>query len=391
MPRQARLDAPGLLQHVMARGIERRKIFLDDKDRESFLERFAIILEETQTQCYAWALIPNHFHLLLRTGPTPLSKVMRRLMTGYAVTFNKRHKRAGHLFQNRYKSVVCEEDAYLLELIRYIHLNPLRAGLVKDLKELNKYPWSGHSAILGRRKNPLIPEVSDQKSEVSSQKAPSAPSAESGLPFSLSSGKGKKQQNNPENPVNPVQEKPLAEKTIEDILLHFAETKRAAIKRYREFVEKGIKQGTREELQGGGLVRSAGGNKGGLLGRKNEEREKGDARILGSGDFVNTILRDAEEEFENKFKEKMSLKELMTVVAKAMGVSVEEIVSPSRKRKIAHARAVVTYAAIRNLGYRGTEIAKALSLSPPTISQNIDKGKFFLDTNEELKFELSIT
>ena len=84
-----------------ARRIERREIFKDDKDRKSFLARLATILEETQTQCYAWALIPNHFHLLLRTGPTPLSKVMRRLMTGYAVSFNKRHKRSGHLFQNR--------------------------------------------------------------------------------------------------------------------------------------------------------------------------------------------------------------------------------------------------------------------------------------------------
>ena len=199
------------------------------------------------------------------------------------------------------------------------------------------------------------------------------------------------QQQKMPDPCHRCQEMSLAEKTIEDILLHFSETKRAAIKRYREFVEKGIKQGTREDLQGGGLVRSAGGETAGLLGRSKEEREKGDARILGSGDFVNTILRDAGEEFENKFKEKMSLKELMTIVAKAMGVSVEEIVSPSRKRKIAHARAVVTYAAIRNLGYRGTEIAKALSLSPPTISQNIDKGKYFLDTNEELKLELSTT
>ena len=117
MPRQARLDAPGVLQHVMARGIERRKIFWDDKDRTAFLERFGVILEETQTQCYAWALIPNHFHLLLRTGATPLSTVMRRLMTGYAVTFNIRYRRSGHFFQNRYKSVVCEEDPYLLELI----------------------------------------------------------------------------------------------------------------------------------------------------------------------------------------------------------------------------------------------------------------------------------
>ncbi len=136
MPRQPRLDGLGLLQHVMARGIERRKLFRDDKDHKSFLDRLATILEETQTQCYAWALIPNHFHLLLRTGPTLLSKVMRRLMTGHAVTFNKRHKRSGHLFQNRYKSVICEENPYLLELIRYIHLNPLRAKLVQDLKEL---------------------------------------------------------------------------------------------------------------------------------------------------------------------------------------------------------------------------------------------------------------
>jgi REP element-mobilizing transposase RayT len=147
----------------MARGIERRDIFRDDKDRKSFLDRLAIILEETQTQCYAWALIPNHFHLLLRIGPIPLSKVMRRLMTGYAVTFNKRHKRSGHLFQNRYKSVICEEDPYLLELIRYIHLNPLRARLVQDLKELDNYPWTGHSAILSRHKNPLLPEQSKTK------------------------------------------------------------------------------------------------------------------------------------------------------------------------------------------------------------------------------------
>jgi len=97
---------------------------------------------------------------------------MRRLMTGYAVTFNRRHRRAGHLFQNRYKSVICEEDPYLLELIRYIHLNPLRAGLVKDLKELDRYPWTGHSAILGRRKNPLIPKLEKE-----------VPSAEGGLRF----------------------------------------------------------------------------------------------------------------------------------------------------------------------------------------------------------------
>ena len=182
----------------MARGIERRKIFRDDKDRKSFLNRLAVILEENQTQCYAWSLIPNHFHLLLRMGQTPLSKVMRRLMTGYAVSFNRRYKRSGHLFQNRYKSVICEEDPYLLELIRYIHLNPLRAKLVQDLKDLDKYSWTGHSAILGKRENPLVPYPSSNKKR--------------------------------ENP-----EKFLAEKTIEDMLLHFGDKLNEARRRYRQF------------------------------------------------------------------------------------------------------------------------------------------------------------
>jgi REP element-mobilizing transposase RayT len=343
----------------MARGIERRKIFRDDKDRKSFLERFAIILEETQTQCYAWSLIPNHFHLLLRTGPTPLSKVMRRLMTGYAVTFNKRHKRSGHLFQNRYKSVVCEEDPYLLELIRYIHLNPLRAGVIKDLKELDKYPWSGHSAILDRRKNPLIPNAKNRK--------------------------------NPRNLRNLRIKKSLAEKTIEDVLLFFSSKTGEARRKYREFAKKGVDQGSRPELQGGGLVRSAGGNKAALLGRKKDEREKGDERILGSGDFVTGILKTAGESFEMQSEEKLSLDLIIDTVTKHMGVTVEDLKSSSRKRKVVHARSIVTYAAVRGSGYKGSEVAEVLSLSRPTISACVEKGKIFLDNNKALRLELSIT
>ena len=118
MPRKARIDAPGALHHVIARGIDWRAIFEDDADREEFLKRVAGILSETQTACYAWALIPNHFHLLLRTGPSSISTVMRRLLTGYAIFYNHRHRRYGHLFQNRYKSVLCQENTYLLELVR---------------------------------------------------------------------------------------------------------------------------------------------------------------------------------------------------------------------------------------------------------------------------------
>jgi REP element-mobilizing transposase RayT len=104
MPRKARIDAPGALHNVIARGIEKRDIFWDDHDRNNFLERLGTIIDESDTRCYAWALLPNHIHLLLRTGLTSISTVMRRLLTGYAQQFNRRHRRYGHLFQNRYKS-----------------------------------------------------------------------------------------------------------------------------------------------------------------------------------------------------------------------------------------------------------------------------------------------
>ena len=133
MPRLARLDAPGVLHHIMIRGIERRKIFRSNKDRDDFIERLSIILPESNTYCYAWALLSNHAHFLFRSGEAGISKVMRRLLTGYAVTFNHKYKRHGQLFQNRYKSIICQEDTYLRELVRYIHLNPLRAKLVSDI------------------------------------------------------------------------------------------------------------------------------------------------------------------------------------------------------------------------------------------------------------------
>ena len=155
MPRKARIDAPGALHHIIVRGIERRKIFYNDRDRDNFLERLGVVLTETSTPCFAWTLIPNHLHLLLRTGSTPIATVMRRLLTGYAVTFNGRHRRHGQLFQNRYKSILWQADLYLLELVRYIHLNP---------RSLLCY-WGAHelgmtTVDLGKRLNLAQPTVS---------------------------------------------------------------------------------------------------------------------------------------------------------------------------------------------------------------------------------------
>ena len=375
MPRLARLDAPGLLQHVMARGIERREIFKDDKDRKSFLERLALILEETQTQCYAWSLIPNHFHLLLRTGPTPLSKVMRRLMTGYAVTFNKRHKRIGHLFQNRYKSIVFEEDAYLLELIRYIHFNPLRASLVNGLKELDKYLWTGHSTILGRRKNPLISKI---KKEFSS--------ADKRMAFSQFRLETEKAKRDPLNPVDPVKNnKSLAEKTIEDILLYFGDDIRESRRRYRDFVKKGIDQGARPDLQGGGLVRSAGGDKRGLLGRKGDERELSDERILGSGNFVEETLKAAEKIDEKRIEAKISLPKLIKNVASYLDLKTESILSSSRRRDASKARAIVSFLAVNDMGYSATDVARAINIGRVSVRQCVDRGEKILDMDRKLR------
>lgn len=228
MPRTARIDITGLLQHVIVRGIERRDIFLDDDDRRLFMERLSKLLVETGTECLAWALMSNHFHLLLCPRESKLSVFMRRLLTGYAIVFNLQHKRSGHLFQNRYKSIVCQEDAYLLELVRYIHLNPLRAGLVKTIDELDNYPWSGHAVLMGRW-------------GLQGQKA-------------------------------------------DDVLVMFGRKKSSARQKYRDFVIDGIKNGRRDELVGGGLRRSRGVSHSG-------DGEAYDERILGSGEFVEGLWR----------------------------------------------------------------------------------------------------
>ena len=133
MPRQARLDAPGTLHHVIIRGIEQRQIVDDDKDRKDFVHRLGTLALETKTAIYAWALMTNHAHILLRSGPLGLSKYMKRFLTGYAIFYNRRHRRHGHLFQNRFKSILVEEDSYFQELVRYIHLNPLRARIVDSI------------------------------------------------------------------------------------------------------------------------------------------------------------------------------------------------------------------------------------------------------------------
>ncbi|MCK4671217.1 MAG: transposase [Candidatus Aegiribacteria sp.] len=148
MPRTNRLDWKNAVNHVIVRGIEKGSIFKDDRDRKRFISRLEKCIDQTGITVYAWALMPNHVHFLTRTGDIPLAKFMQKLLTGHANYFNHKYDRAGHLFQNRYRSILVQADRYLLKLIRYIHLNPLKAGIVTSLEELGRYPWTGHIGIL---------------------------------------------------------------------------------------------------------------------------------------------------------------------------------------------------------------------------------------------------
>ncbi len=156
MPRRARLNAPGTLHHVIVRGIKKCKIVDDDQDRVTLIKKLGELSIRTQTAIYAWALMSNHAHLLLRSGQQGLSSFMRKLLTGYAGYYNRHHHRHGHLFQNRYNSIVVEEDAYFRELVRYIHLNPVMAKMVDSLSALDRYQWSGHGRGMGHMNGMIL-------------------------------------------------------------------------------------------------------------------------------------------------------------------------------------------------------------------------------------------
>ncbi|MBI2999864.1 MAG: transposase [Deltaproteobacteria bacterium] len=153
MPRHPRVHAPGLLFHVMARGNNGQKVFLGPADYEAFSNCLRNVGDRYPHYLYAYVLMPNHFHLLMEVSDAPTARIMQSLLTGYVRGFNRTHGRKGHLFQGRYKAIVCERDSYLLELVRYIHLNPVRAGLVRRPGE---WKWSGHGEYLRKEKRRLI-------------------------------------------------------------------------------------------------------------------------------------------------------------------------------------------------------------------------------------------
>ena len=335
MPRQARIDAPGALHHIICRGMERSPIFQDDIDRNDFVVRLSSLCVETSTPCQAWALIPNHFHLLLQTGAVPVATIMRRLLTGYAVKFNRRHKRSGHLFQNRYKSILCQEELYLLELVRYIHLNPLRAGLVVNFEELKTFPYSGHARLLGTMNDDW------QKTEM--------------------------------------------------VLSRFGEKISSARQGYEVFVADGEKQGRRSDLVGGGLIRSSGGWQQVKENTHRQLESKSDERILGEGSFVEDVLRHAEEELARRtscVQQGINFDVLLRQAAKQCGLEPDDLLRAGKQPERVNGRSLLCFWSVHELGLTASEVGKKVGLTQSAVSRAVQRGEklaagreFFLRNN----------
>ncbi len=323
MPRGKRLNILGGVYHLYTRGIERKEIFKDNTDREEFLSRFADALEKTKSSCYAWALMPNHIHLMVRTGKGSLSDIARRLLTGYAIYYNRRHKRRGYLYQNRYKSILCQEDIYFEELVRYIHLNPLKANIVSTLNQLDNYPFSGHSTIIGNKPNTW------QKRD--------------------------------------------------EVLLYFGKKGKEAIANYREFIKQGINQNEKTiDFLGGGLVRSAGGWSSLISRKRKKEYWRGDERILGDDSFVNKVLNEAEEKIDQRdrlVREGWDLAMIARKACQTLNTELQSIKKRGKNNSRSEARALICYWACRELGISGRDTAAFLNISNPAVSKNITKGE----------------
>ncbi len=323
MPRVARLDATGVVQHVIVRGIERRRIFRDAADRDWFLERLGKLLTGGAVSCYAWALMKNHVHLLVRTGDMDLPTLMRRLLTGYAGYFNRRYNRHGQLFQNRYKSIICQEDVYLKELVRYIHLNPLRAGQVKTLDSLKNYKYCGHGVLLGAQR------CSWQQADY--------------------------------------------------VLGLFEKRLSRAREQYDRYVADGVALGRRPELVGGGLVRSMGGWEAvKKMRRQGQERMKGDVRILGDGGFVEQVLARSEERLSRKQLLQHRGIDIDAVEQQAVAlfdIDIEALRTSGRRKQVVAARSLAIYWAVRELGMAGTTLAKRYRLTQPAIVYAVQRGE----------------
>lgn len=326
MPRKGRLHIAGGHYHVMGRGLERRRIFRSEHDKIDFLNRLETGLSETGCQCLAWAVMSNHYHLLIQVSTVPLSHLMSKLLSGYATNYNKRHGRSGYVFQNRYKSILCDENQYLLELVRYIHLNPVKARLLKSITQLDRYQWTGHANLLGLDDRPW--------------------------------------------------------QNTRAVLSYFGDTESQARQRYGRFVKEGLGKASDFELTGGGLIRSYGGWQGLLSLRAEHTLRIGDERILGESEFVERVLREDELNLEAKtrlLRLGWDMEKLIQHVCEHLSVDKSLLKHKGRENKLSKAKGLICYIGTHRLGLSTKAIALRLGMSQPAVSKAAKKAVHYLE------------
>ena len=262
--------------------------------------------------------MPNHVHALIRTGAMPLGRLMQRWIGAYACAFNRRHGRAGHLFQNRFKSIVVEEDAYALELVRYIHLNPVRGGLPVSLDDLDRYAWTGHAVLLGQRT--------------------------------------------------------FSAQDTAFVLAQFDTSVSPARRAYRDFLHGAPPRQVGVDLSGGGLRRSVAGWQYLTTLQRGRERWEHDERILGRSEFVHAVLDQCPVVRSSTLDPATLVASISQRVANRFGVTAAQIASPSKRRRVLAARAVVCHLAVCRLGFTLPTVAQALRISTQSVMRAIDRA-----------------
>lgn len=265
--------------------------------------------------------MPNHLHLLLRAGPEGISHLMQRLGTGYASYFNRKHGRVGHLFQNRFKSIVIEQEPYFLTAVRYVHLNPVKAGLVAGVEALAEYPWAGHGALMGR----------------------------SEVPF----------------------------QDIDTVLALLGTTRSADRGRIRRWMESGLGgEPDRDRLFWADDV----ANGSSRLGPSDQGagNDSGDPRILGSPRFADSVLKRADMIMERRMQlrlEGWTLDRLITWVCRQIGASELEVREGRRTAAGSMARAAICHLARWDLGIEAVAIAGRVGVTPTAVAHALGRGR----------------
>lgn len=328
MARQPRLDAPNVVHHVLARGVARGPIFRDDEERQALVKDLGALIPESGATCLAWCLMTTHIHLVLRTGRRPLRWLMQRLLLRHAQRVNDRWHRVGHVFQNRYKSLLVDQDSYLLSLVRYVHRNPLDAGITSSPARLAEYPWCGHGALMGTKVVPW-------------------------------------------------------QATTEVLGLFHHNRERARI-RYLAFIKQVPEPGSRatperRNLPAPFLVydESTGAKEASTV------RHCG-GRILGGGLFVARTLRElsAQDRRRQQLRVRLRPVDALRRAAEVIGIPEARLHSRDRRRPVSEARAVASSWLVDELGMRVVDVAELLKVSSPSICVAVIRGRRLIETRK---------